>query len=1022
MRISAMLYADGTVTHLDRICHRPGFPSVYSHRIRWRKEQARVLPGSAGRRFDRRTGGCIRIVTPNLDDTILFEFKVRELKIDGISLNVGCKMEVFLRNRWGGYSQGSAPCARNTKTWCLQKKVVKDTLPSPESTGALYLPGVITECSWMSAGMAWPRNRHFRVAHRFSWKTYFNIYCVFLCDFPLHGYDGGIELSTTCQSFRPPTDTSGAPGARPACPATCAISDKSSTLAECCGRRLRRRLYDVLLACARALQTASASAHAGGVVVRRADDQPRVGRAGGLPPGMRTMRREPLSRWWTRVRNCILPLPRSMRKARGEEWHLQEMQKDKQRVTAVSCAEPTLVDVPEGPRMLYGRVCQPRSTGRELATIRVAARLLGRMSRSLKRGSLHGGSEWRVHAPCTLSQDVEAAGSLCRCAGRGIDRFAVRRWEANKAPTANERPKLPVDACREDSAKSLWTRAKRSKRAVPHIVMGWRSKPRTRVIPADADTEQGGNGSGARTAGRRMARTTQHQHCALGPEAGSTPREVGERIETTGSRYGSALSKSESPHNLLKEPAAGGVDPPVTRTRTQASIGTRRIWGEAVRDCHIGITQRGMTRSCGRRPGWTRGSGTCAGNSAEKARETDARAAAMLQVLWMTRQLSLSRRRQSHARIVPYPLVIRRGVRLLFVRASLSPSHTDCTAHSAGAVVFVCRGRKGRGPQVARWDESESLVKVKAKAERRHLEDGHPLDFLESASFCGNLGLCLDPRRLTPPLDAVLYLGSRNPQQHSVERFSGSRRLSCRLSIALIPDCILCFIPIPSTSPPNPTDCAGPLSLTYTIERSVQFWTGSNSSAVDFPPRVNPWTILALARCLFGILQRGLVRSVTAAPSSSWNGMLHGNSHYLVRPVTSAPNSTVGHARSSALHVPVSPPVQHCALASSRPLTHSDASQVINIHASSLFLFPLFYLLPDRLNRHIKKSRCPQTPALPFARACNRRTLRASLSFYRTVVVGVSYLLCTRTLRLSTKVLSAPSFLSFMCDQRPGSI
>ncbi|KAJ7482423.1 hypothetical protein FB451DRAFT_1393777 [Mycena latifolia] len=139
------------------------------------------------------------------------------------------------------------------------------------------------------------------------------------------------------------------------------------------------------------------------------------------------------------------------------------------------------------------------------------------------------------------------------------------------------------------------------------------------------------------------------------------------------------------------------------------------------------------------------------------------------------------------------------------------------------------------------------------------------------------------------------------------------------------------------------------------------------------------------------------MRPVTAAPI--WNGKLRGNSHYRVRPVTSAPNSTVRYARSSALHVPVSPPVQHCVLTSSRPLTHSDASQTY------------------------QEVSVPTDSRVTVC-ARNRGTLRASLSFYYITVVAlaVSIRACARTLRLSRKVLSAPSLPSFMCDQHPGSI
>ncbi|KAJ7462881.1 hypothetical protein FB451DRAFT_1180521 [Mycena latifolia] len=225
-----------------------------------------------------------------------------------------------------------------------------------------------------------------------------------------------------------------------------------------------------------------------------------------------------------------------------------------------------------------------------------------------------------------LGQDVEAAGWLCRCAGRGIDRFAVRCREANIAQTANERQKLPVDACREDSAKSSWTRAKRSNGLeLGTGCQGGAGRGRMGRMSywEEDDTERAGATFSARTRSCTLARRPQ--------------RRRGEGIETLENNDGSVLSQGASLHSLLEEPAAGGADPPVTRT-------------------HVG-----------RHPGWMRGSGTTrAGNGAATARAADARAAAMLQ-------------RPAH--IVPYPLVIRRGVRLLFVRASSSSSHTgNCGA------------------------------------------------------------------------------------------------------------------------------------------------------------------------------------------------------------------------------------------------------------------------------------------------------------------------------------------------------
>ncbi|KAJ7451898.1 hypothetical protein FB451DRAFT_1185952 [Mycena latifolia] len=212
-----------------------------------------------------------------------------------------------------------------------------------------------------------------------------------------------------------------------------------------------------------------------------------------------------------------------------------------------------------------------------------------------------------------------------RRAGRGIDRFAVRRWEDNKVQTENERQKLPVDACREDSAKSSWTRAKRRK--------------------------------------ARSAPTPLRSKLARRPQ-----RRRGEEIETAGSGYGSVLSRGGSLHGLLEQPAAEH---------------DKQLWTPPRMDAG----QRDDVR-------W---------KGAAKARATDAHGAAVLQALRVMCQLSLSRRRQRHARIVPYPLVLRRGAWLLFFRGVIG-----VIAHS----YFYVRRAAGRSRSARGLGRSTLLDKL----------------------------------------------------------------------------------------------------------------------------------------------------------------------------------------------------------------------------------------------------------------------------------------------------------------------
>ncbi|KAJ7482447.1 hypothetical protein FB451DRAFT_1393795 [Mycena latifolia] len=160
--------------------------------------------------------------------------------------------------------------------------------------------------------------------------------------------------------------------------------------------------------------------------------------------------------WWTRVRNRRPPPPLSMPKAsrEEEEWHSQEMPKCKQG-WAVTIAEPTLVDVPDGPKMLYDRAIS-HIVGDESSQAYEGDGLVLSQRRSTIRvaASVRGGSERGVHRTLWVKTSKRWAHSVAAQAHR----------EENKAQTANERH---VDVCRKDSAKSSWTSAKRSQRAVP---------------------------------------------------------------------------------------------------------------------------------------------------------------------------------------------------------------------------------------------------------------------------------------------------------------------------------------------------------------------------------------------------------------------------------------------------------------------------------------------------------------------------------------------------------------------------
>ncbi|KAJ7482432.1 hypothetical protein FB451DRAFT_1441683 [Mycena latifolia] len=434
-----------------------------------------------------------------------------------------------------------------------------------------------------------------------------------------------------------------------------------------------------------------------------------------------------------------------------------------------------------------------------------------------------------------------------RSAGRGIDRFAVRRWEDNKVQTENERQKLPVDACREDSAKSSWTRAKRR---APTPLWG-RSRTRELALFLRMPTTRREGWFG-------------HTNCWEADDANPG-------IETAGSGDGSVLTQGGSLHGLLEKPIAGGVDPPVTRTCTQASIGTRRIWGKVVRDCHIYITERGMTSSCGRPPGWTRGRGmTCAGTGAATARATDARAAAMLQALRVTRQLSLPRRRQRHARTVPYSLVIRRGARLLFFR--------DVIVVIVIVLATIAHSTNDGGrPQIALPIQQGPPSLIMSACTTTYSALGSSF-VSRKPRICDNTPTTL---RRVPLRDSEAVLPTVNCSDarlhsllHSVDLFSKSDRLR-RVSVS---------------------DSAA-----------------IDASAVDFTPR--DWVSARGAQRNFAT-QQGLVRPVPAAPSSSWNGTLRGSSHYLVRPITSAPNSTIYREVS----VPADSRVTICVRATSRML------------------------------------------------------------------------------------------------------
>ncbi|KAJ7451876.1 hypothetical protein FB451DRAFT_1524424 [Mycena latifolia] len=231
----------------------------------------------------------------------------------------------------------STPC-------CLQKKVgPEDPSPNPESKGGAgclrVWPGQEIGTSELPTASAGRHDSRHDLASGVPAKTISSKHH----PAPNRNGDLAVLLSPAALTARDP----------PVLPQR-AISDKSSTLAECCGRRLGRWLEDVLLECARALQTASARAHSGGdaVVVRSADDQPRVGRAGG-PPGMTMMRREPLTRW---MKTNVV---------RGE----RDMPKDKQRTAAVcGSGADARGHTRRIEEILYGCAHQPHSTGRELVT------------------------------------------------------------------------------------------------------------------------------------------------------------------------------------------------------------------------------------------------------------------------------------------------------------------------------------------------------------------------------------------------------------------------------------------------------------------------------------------------------------------------------------------------------------------------------------------------------------------------------------------------------------------------------
>ncbi|KAJ7462900.1 hypothetical protein FB451DRAFT_1180542 [Mycena latifolia] len=233
-----------------------------------------------------------------------------------------------------------------------------------------------------------------------------------------------------------------------------------------------------------------------------------------------------------------------------------------------------------------------RVLSRHRSKIRVATRLLGRMSRSLKRGNL---------LPKLL--DARSAVGYERSGGsgpvysgprgRGIDRFSVRRWEPNKAQTANERQKLSVDACREDSAKSSWTKAKRSKRAVP---------PRRRGLQLSVLRGEVGMG-------------TMRSRCLLlEAKQARTPSAAPSR---RGDRDRRKQRQERAVAGSIAVRPAGGARSGRSSSTHQSDSYAGLYWEEEEdigRGGNAGLPYRhhvaGNGPQLGRRPIWTRGSGT----------------------------------------------------------------------------------------------------------------------------------------------------------------------------------------------------------------------------------------------------------------------------------------------------------------------------------------------------------------------------------------------------------------------------
>ncbi|KAJ7447014.1 hypothetical protein FB451DRAFT_1188526 [Mycena latifolia] len=433
-------------------------------------------------------------------------------------------------------------------------------------------------------------------------------------------------------------------------------------------------------------------------------------------------------------------------------------------------------------------------------------------------------------------------------------RFAVWRWEENKAQTANERQKLPVDACREDSAKSSWTRAERS-------------KARSAPTPSRVRGRNGCQGGAGRGWMGRMS--------------------CWEEDDTE--RAGATFSaRRQSFRRLLLE---------AKQASTPSAAPSRR--GNL--DHEKQRRERAVQERVAARP-----AGGARGGRSRSTCQSDSYAG----LYWEEEDVE-----QGGSVGLPH----RHRVKGHDAQLSTPPQMDTGQRDDVRWESTNDRGRPQIAPPIRQGRPSLSVEEGRKEMEgRRHLEDGNPLDFLESASFCGYSGSCLHARRLTPPLGPALYLGSRKTattlrqaRLQDSETFLPTVNSSDALhslihSIALgvgvdFPPKSWGFSARSSATLQDPANLPRSLVLrprlymgqcTSTHRQYVLALAHRCSAVLDCLSSqvATPGDIRRLQIADTPNTKHRLMRPVTAAPI--WNGKLRGNSHYLVRPVTLAPNST----------------------------------------------------------------------------------------------------------------------------------